>query len=1019
MTDSLKKQIVQIIGLASAMAFMLSGVLAGAFSWSNYTEHKTNDAYGMPIIASVVLEKQEKTADGAPTGKFVAGAEFYLYKVAELEDLQIGGPYLTDVNGQISLQGLSNGLYYFLETAPSANYALDRDEEDQPITRYNFETSGQEPQNSITVTAYNRRIAGSLIISKEVKNANGSALTAEQIDANFEFIITFSDNGVYTYTVDNGAENEIASGGTIWLKHGQSAIFNHIPPRIGYIIEEADYTEQGYTATVQSYQGVIVAEDAQISLPFVNVYDENPEEKDGSLLFSKTVTGEGIDYNAEFDFIVTLAGMPDIPLTILINGEARELQKLLPDEMLEEILEEILDDILDETSEETLNDNPDDIPDEQADDIPEGMPDKLADEPADGSTDVWPDVWPDVSNEILDELEDVWPNVSLDVSDDGLSTVWPDTSIDISSNMWPGVLDDESPNVWPNVSQNVWPAASPVVSPDVSNEDLPEEPAEDPTGESSDNPAEEQAEEQTEEQPEELPEEQLEEQLEDQLEDQPEELPEEQPEDLPIITYRYAVVLKHGDTAIIPHIPHGAAYTIIEQEKAGYTASTIIASGIIAGDETASITFINHQTSKDIPPITADSVSIEKIIRGAAPSAAARFQFTLTAQANAPMPENSPAGVKQITINGEGAGSFGNITYNEAGTYVYAIAEINSGQTGYTYDSAVYTLTIVVEEQQGALQIRSRTLTKHGETAEKAVFINRYHTPDKPDKEDDIIVIRGEKTWNHGGNDPQNYPQAITVLVKANGVAVAQSTVTANDGWRWSFTMDKYDAQGKLIHYTVDEDIIPGYSKSISGYNITNTYDDPTEPTEEPEQEEKIEINGSKTWDHGNLDPQHHPASITVLLKVGELIAAQSAVSAEDNWSWSFIVNKYDADGNEIFYTIDEENIPGYTKQIVGCNIHNTYNPKDPSGPIPQTGDDSNIWLWAVALKFSIFAMMLIAAAKRKNKHRQPLAACQAVELEGFDRIRVLESSAWMKMLGGFDRMRVLESSAWMKMLEG
>ena len=53
----------------------------------------------------------------------------------------------------------------------------------------------------------------------------------------------------------------------------------------------------------------------------------------------------------------------------------------------------------------------------------------------------------------------------------------------------------------------------------------------------------------------------------------------------------------------------------------------------------------------------------------------------------------------------DGTITFKPITYTEAGTYVYTIAEVNSGMAGVTYDTTTYTATVtVVDNGEGQLE---------------------------------------------------------------------------------------------------------------------------------------------------------------------------------------------------------------------------------------------------------------------------------------------------------------------------
>jgi len=90
-------------------------------------------------------------------------------------------------------------------------------------------------------------------------------------------------------------------------------------------------------------------------------------------------------------------------------------------------------------------------------------------------------------------------------------------------------------------------------------------------------------------------------------------------------------------------------------------------------------------------------------------------------------------------------------------------------------------------------------------------------------QEGDEITLSGRKTWNHGANPEAQRPDAITLLIKADGVIVQQRRISAAENWAWSFTLPKYDGE-REIKYTVDEAAIENYVKTVDGFNLINTY---------------------------------------------------------------------------------------------------------------------------------------------------------------------------------------------------
>lgn len=118
---------------------------------------------------------------------------------------------------------------------------------------------------------------------------------------------------------------------------------------------------------------------------------------------------------------------------------------------------------------------------------------------------------------------------------------------------------------------------------------------------------------------------------------------------------------------------------------------------------------------------------VKKTVSGT-PAEDSTFVFTLTpSNATNPMPAGSINGVKTITITGSGEKDFGTWTYTCAGIYYYKIAEVNTHETDYTYDTEVYTITDVVKAVDGQLKV-SRTVTNNAnKLVQSCIFINVYN----------------------------------------------------------------------------------------------------------------------------------------------------------------------------------------------------------------------------------------------------------------------------------------------------
>ena len=188
------------------------------------------------------------------------------------------------------------------------------------------------------------------------------------------------------------------------------------------------------------------------------------------------------------------------------------------------------------------------------------------------------------------------------------------------------------------------------------------------------------------------------------------------------------------------------------------------------------------------------------------------------------------------------------------------------------------------------------------------------------------VDINGTKTWNDEGNKDKTRPEKITIYLLANGKQVDAKEISEKDGWKYSFTgLAKYDDNKQEIKYTVDESEVEKYTKQINGYDIVNTYTPDNPPTPET-----IDISGVKTWNDANNKDGIRPKAIKVKLLANGKEKTSVITTEEQDWKYSFTkLPKYDDDGKEINYTVDEENVRGYTKKIDGYDITNTHTPTE------------------------------------------------------------------------------------------
>ena len=137
----------------------------------------------------------------------------------------------------------------------------------------------------------------------------------------------------------------------------------------------------------------------------------------------------------------------------------------------------------------------------------------------------------------------------------------------------------------------------------------------------------------------------------------------------------------------------------------------------------------------DMTPATVDtkaSFGLTKVLEGRAWTKEDTFEFGLTSENNAPMPESATAPVTvsvteaSLIDKSKAAIDFGTIEYREPGTYIYKVSEKNAGTTvdGIAYSKNVAKITVTVTpNKKGVLSADVKVAwSEAGETEFKNVY---------------------------------------------------------------------------------------------------------------------------------------------------------------------------------------------------------------------------------------------------------------------------------------------------------
>ena len=247
-----------------------------------------------------------------------------------------------------------------------------------------------------------------------------------------------------------------------------------------------------------------------------------------------------------------------------------------------------------------------------------------------------------------------------------------------------------------------------------------------------------------------------------------------------------------------------------------------------------------------------------------------------------------------ITTGADGTGSLGGLLRDN-----YTITE-TAAPDGYQLDTTPVTVT--ADELNNA----DKSVTK--------TVVN---------KKIPLISVSGAKTWNDGDNKDGKRPSSITVNLLADGVKVQSKTVTAADGWKYSFDNLPESKDGKKITYTVSEEAVPGYTTKVDGTNITNTY-----------KPESTSVSVTKKWSDNNDQDGVRPSSVTVQLYAdGKASGDPVTLNEANSWKHTWSGLDKNAAGKAIAYTVKEVSVPnGYTSAVTGdassgYTVTNTHKP--------------------------------------------------------------------------------------------
>lgn len=275
------------------------------------------------------------------------------------------------------------------------------------------------------------------------------------------------------------------------------------------------------------------------------------------------------------------------------------------------------------------------------------------------------------------------------------------------------------------------------------------------------------------------------------------------------------------------------------------------------------------------------------------------------------------------------------------------LSSSNNWQTTFNvpkYDSNGNEINYTIDEES--------TPTFYTKSISGTTITNTFAVPD------DKIDITATKVWEDNEDEAGKRPSSVILQVKNGSTIVAEKEVKASDDWKYTFTdLPKYDEKANEINYTIDEkETNEFYVKKINGTTITNEFVVPNE---------QITIKGKKIWLDEENKYQTRPERITVQVKDGDNVVTEKVISETENWEYEFVLNRYDKNGNEIIYSVDEKEIlEDYQKRIEDYNIINSLEKTLSSTASQISNPNTGTFIyWLIIIAF-LMIVILIKATK-------------------------------------------------------
>ena len=216
-------------------------------------------------------------------------------------------------------------------------------------------------------------------------------------------------------------------------------------------------------------------------------------------------------------------------------------------------------------------------------------------------------------------------------------------------------------------------------------------------------------------------------------------------------------------------------------------------------------------------------------------------------------------------------------------------------------------------------------------------FKYTWKEPEEQEENPDPMSETGSLSFTIIGPDPSLPKTVYYSQFDKNGTYELKNLVPGD------YAVIETNAEGLVRAYTLTSDSVTGMVLTVGADGATATLLNRYVPAPTPTPDgELVDIPVTKIWVDDNDKDGNRPGSVTVKLFANGVLNDTMVIKGPA-WTGVFAGKpRYDDDGNEIVYTINEEPVDWYLAKVDGYAITNTYQPETTSVSVIKIWNDKD-----------------------------------------------------------------------------